>query len=271
MNNNNRSSSLKPVLNKLYTRFNDQKFISPDPLQFIYDYESESDREIVGLIASSLAYGNVKQICKSISVVLSGIQAPTNFLKNSSTQKIKNSFIGFKHRFTTGDDISNLLLAIKRNIEKYGSLKNCFMESFNTTDISIIPALEEFTIKLTKSVQKDNFYLLPKPSNSSACKRMNLYLKWMVRKDNVDPGCWSEIPSSMLIVPLDVHMHKICGRLEFTGRKTADLKTALEITDMFKKISPNDPTKYDFALTRLGMQNTGEITKFYNDCGITVH
>lgn len=265
---NNRISRLKPVFNNLYHRFNNQKFVSPDPLQFLYDYESESDREIAGLIAAALAYGHVKQICKSVLVVLSKFQTPSEFLKDSSTRKIKNSFKDFKHRFTNGDDISNLLLAIKRNIKKYGSLENCFMDGFNNTDASIIPALEEFTVKLTKSVQKENFFLLPKPSKKSACKRMNLYLKWMVRKDNVDPGCWAKIPRSKLIVPVDTHINRICGRLGFTNRKTADLKTALVITDMFKQLSPNDPTKYDFALTRLGMQNTDEIDKFYKDCGI---
>jgi len=270
MTDNNRVLLLKPVLNILYKRYNDRKYISPDPLEFIYKYKSHSDREIVGLIASSLAYGRVRQICTSVSIVLSKIHTPSEFLKNSSTRMIKNSFTDFKHRFTTGDDISILLLAIKRNIETYGSLENCFMSGYNPADPTIIPALEEFTIKLANSVRLDDFCLLPKPSKNSACKRMNLYLKWMVRKDNVDPGCWSNIPRSKLIVPLDTHMHKICGRLGFTQRKSADIKTALEITGMFKQISQNDPTRYDFALTRLGMQNTDEINVFYSNCGINM-
>ncbi len=106
-------------------------------------------------------------------------------------------------------------------------------------------------------------HLVPSPEKGSACKRLLLYLKWMIRKDDVDPGGWNLDPSK-LVVPLDTHMYYITSKLGFTNRKSADLKTALEVTDVFKKISPNDPTKYDFALTRLGIKNELDRDEFIN-------
>ncbi|MFC1474950.1 TIGR02757 family protein, partial [bacterium] len=96
-------------------------------------------------------------------------------------------------------------------------------------------------------------YLTPAPRRGSACKRMNLFLRWMVRRDDVDPGPWTDVPASKLVVPLDTHMHRISSGMGLTSRKQADLKTAIEITDAFRAISPEDPVRYDFALTRLGI------------------
>ncbi|MBW2545477.1 MAG: TIGR02757 family protein, partial [Deltaproteobacteria bacterium] len=95
---------------------------------------------------------------------------------------------------------------------------------------------------------------VPLPAKGSACKRLNLFLRWMVRRDDVDPGGWDDIPPSKLVIPLDTHMHRICLAFGFTKRKQADMKTALEITDSFRAIVPDDPVRYDFALTRLGIR-----------------
>ena len=99
---------------------------------------------------------------------------------------------------------------------------------------------------------------MPCPSGGSACKRLNLFMRWMVRCDEVDPGGWEEIPASSLVVPLDTHMYKICRALNLTGRRQADLRAAVEITKAFKKVAPDDPVRYDFALTRLGIREETE-------------
>ncbi|MCD6487215.1 MAG: TIGR02757 family protein, partial [Syntrophobacterales bacterium] len=104
--------------------------------------------------------------------------------------------------------------------------------------------------------------LLPSPAKGSACKRLNLFLRWMVRHDDVDPGGWDDISSSKLIIPLDTHMHRICLALGITKRKQADMKTALEITRSFQVMAPHDPVRYDFALTRLGIRKDTDITSF---------
>ena len=110
-----------------------------------------------------------------------------------------------------------------------------------------------FAKKLTAGKNKPG-HLVALPEKGSACKRMNLFLRWMVRNDNVDPGGWADVPLSKPIVPLDTHMHKIGLKLGFTSKKQANMDTALEITNVFKKFVPDDPVKYDFSLTRFGIR-----------------
>ena len=267
---NSKLNRLKPALDDIYNKFNDGNFISPDPLEFLYHYNNISDREIVGLIASSLAYGRVQQICRSVSTILERMPSPFTFLTNATSDTLSNLFSDFKHRFTNGDELSAMLISVKRIIENYGSLESCFMNGMSKDDDTILPALGNFVCNLKESANGEIKYLLPSPKNKSACKRLNLFLKWMVRCDNIDPGGWRHIPKNKLIAPVDVHIHRICGNLGITKRKTADLRTAIEITNAFKKIAPDDPVKYDFALTRLGMRNNGEIDEFYHSAGVDI-
>ncbi|MCL6086971.1 MAG: TIGR02757 family protein, partial [Actinobacteria bacterium] len=217
------------------------------------------DREIAGLIASLLAYGRVSQILKSVSIVLNIIKEPFKYLNSSSEKDIRSDFKYFKHRFTDEDDISSLLLASKEIINEYGSLNNCFYSCMNENDDSILPALRKYIKKLGGKINNNFNSLISMPDGSSAFKRFNLYLRWMIRKDNVDPGGWENIPASKLIVPLDTHMYKICLGLKFTDRKQADIKSALNITNRFKAYAPLDPVKFDFALTRLGMNKDKDL------------
>ncbi|MCK4719805.1 DUF2400 family protein, partial [bacterium] len=109
-------------------------------------------------------------------------------------------------------------------------------------------------------------HLLPDPGKGSACKRMNLYLRWMVREDDVDPGGWGKVSRSRLLVPLDIHMFRICSMLNLTCRKQANLLTVMEITNAFREINPDDPVKYDFAITRLGIRDELNPGTFINRC-----
>ena len=244
---------LAETLEELYESYNDRKYVHPDPLEFLYDYDNLKDRELVGIIASLLAYGRVSQILKSVQKVLDIIGEPYNFIVNSKDYEIKSCFKNFKHRFTTEDDISNLLIALKRVLLEYGTLSNCFSSFYKEDDKSVLPALNGFIKILGEKIDYRYNSLISRPFGNSAYKRFNLFLRWMVRKDNVDPGGWDNIPKSKLIVPLDTHMYRICSNLNFTDKKNVSLSTAIEITNCFKEISPNDPVKYDFALTRLGM------------------
>lgn len=245
---------LKEELDRLYLYYNDRKFVHPDPLEFLYDYDDIKDREIAGLVASSLAYGRVKQILKSVAAVLAKmLPAPSVFLKQSSQDLIYRTFYDFKHRFTTGAELSCLLVNIKNVIIKYGSLNACFTAGLKKGDKTVLDAALNFADKLNASQNKRCNSLMPSPAGGSAFKRLNLYLRWMVRRDRVDPGGWDNISRSKLIVPLDTHMHRISLRLGLTKRKQADIRTALEITDSFKRFDKEDPVKYDFALTRLGI------------------
>lgn len=252
---------LKEELDRLYYYYNDRKFVHPDPLEFLYNYNSVNEREIVGLIASSLAYGRVTQILRSVSAILiKMVPSPLKFLEKSSQDVIYKTFSNFKHRFTTDIELSCLLVNIKNLMLKYGSLNDCFIAGLKKEDKNIIPAVLNFAKILNSSQNNRCNSLIPSPAGGSAFKRLNLYLRWMVRNDNVDPGGWQGISGSKLIIPLDIHMYRISKKLGFSKRKQADIKTALEVTDALKGFDKDDPVKYDFSLTRLGMNKVSQIS-----------
>lgn len=256
----------KDKLDQLYDYYDSREWVHPDPLEFLYDYPSLKDREIVALIASSLAYGRVVQILKSVSIILDKIgNSPWSFIKSASYGSLNSMFKDFKHRFTTGDDLVLMLLGIKHVIKKYGSLYECFLKGMNENEDSVLPPLSFMVEELRKPLNGDNSILLPLPDKGSACKKLNLFLRWMVRKDNVDPGGWDRVDPSRLIIPLDTHMHRICSMMDMTCRKGADMRTALEITKVFRKIAPEDPVKYDFALTRLGIRDDSDPDSFIDN------
>ncbi|MGD9335046.1 MAG: TIGR02757 family protein [Desulfobacterales bacterium] len=245
---------LKKKIDSLYNQYNRRGYVHPDPLEFLYLYKEIRDREIVGLIASSLAYGRVKQILKSVSFVLDMMKpSPYIFIKHSSYRSICKAFEGFTHRFATGDHVAELLWGIKSVVAQFGSLNKCFSHGLSPDDDTVIPAMIFFTGQLTAGKSKPG-HLVALPEKGSACKRMNLFLRWMVRKDRVDPGGWKNVPLSKLVIPLDTHMHKISLKLGLTAKKQANMNTALEITHCFKQLVPHDPVKYDFVLTRLGIR-----------------
>ena len=258
---------LKKKLDNLYNKYNRRKYVHPDPLEFLYLYKEIREREIVGLIASSLAYGRVAQILKSVSFVLDKMNpSPFIFLKDSDYKSIYNAFDGFKHRFAGSGELTALLFGIKTVINRFGSLHECFLAGFSKNNENVIPAMTFFSTQLTSEKNKPG-HLVAIPEKGSACKRMNLFLRWMARKDRVDPGGWSGIPLSKLIIPLDTHMHRISLALNLTKRKQANMHTALEITSAFKKIVPEDPVKYDFALTRFGIRDDLDIDYIVDKAG----
>jgi uncharacterized protein (TIGR02757 family) len=255
--------NIKKNLDKLYIKYNKKKFVHPDPLEFLYNYHDLRDREIAGFIASSLAYGRVAQILNSVSGVLDKMgSSPYVFLMDSTPSSVDKTYYGFKHRFAGCENFSAMLTGLKRVLEKYGSLYECFLMGVAENDETVQNGLEFFTKKITSGCNCNQGHLIPVVEKGSACKRLNLFLRWMVRKDDVDPGGWDKIPPSMLIIPLDVHMHRIGRLIGFTDRKQADMSTALEITSGFRKLVPDDPVKYDFALTRFGIRSDMNIDDF---------
>jgi len=250
---------MRERLEALYARYNHRRYVHPDPLEFLYDYPDPPDREIAGLIASSLAYGRVAQILKSVSIILERMHhSPRLFLMETSQKKLQTAFSGFRHRFTTGEEVSALLLKTREQIEQHGSLYRSFLTCLSRDDDTVIPALSIFVKRFNGDKDDSKSSLMPAPDKGSACKRLNLFLRWMVRKDDVDPGGWDGIPASKLVIPLDTHMYRICSGLDMTCRKQADMQTAIEITEYFRDISPEDPVRYDFAITRLGIRKDAD-------------
>ena len=260
---------LKKKLDILYNQYNRRRYVHPDPLEFLYSYKEIRDREIAGLIASSLAYGRVAQILKSVAFVLDKMNpSPYLFLNDLTYKSIYNAFDGFKHRFAGSGELAALLFGIKNVINRFGSLHECFLAGFSEDDENIIPAMTFFSTQLTAAGKKPG-HLIALPEKGSACKRMNLFLRWMVRKDEVDPGGWAGIPLSKLIIPVDTHMHRLSLFLNFTKRKQANMYAALEITSGLKKIVPEDPVKYDFALTRFGIRDDMDVDDFIDQVKYT--
>jgi uncharacterized protein (TIGR02757 family) len=229
--------------------------VHPDPLETLYAYPEPADQEIIGLVAAGLAYGRVGQILSSIGAAIAVLgPSPRSFLDGNSARSLASRFADFRHRFTSGTELSALLAAVKRAVADHGSLELLFRSGFDPGDDTVLPALSRFVAVLRALAPLPCPSLLSSPDDGSACKRLNLYLRWMVRRDAVDPGPWRGIPASKLVVPLDTHLFRIGRALGLTVRRQADLRTALEITRGFARIAPRDPVRYDFALTRLGIR-----------------
>ena len=241
-------------LERVYARYTRAELISPDPLEFLSRYPNPADRELAALIAACFAYGNVKQILKNVNGILAHMPGgPHAFITQTPPAGARRTFKGFRYRFTGAEELCDFLDAIKRVLKKHGSLENCFLCYYRQDEDTVLAALRGFAHELRGGA--DLHSLVPDPAKNSALKRLNLFLRWMVRKDAVDPGGWERVSPAQLIVPLDVHMHRIARKLGLTKRNAADMKTALEISRAFKKCCPHDPIKYDFCLTRFGIRD----------------
>lgn len=251
----------RPLFEKIYRDYNRRIYVSPDPLQFLYDYESAADREVVGLLASGLAYGRVAQILKSVSRLLEALGPhPAEYLKSTERADYEASLCGFVHRFTDCAAICSFLDATGSILRDYGSLEALFVSGWHG---DMREAMERFSSEFCRRAGCEDLFLLPRPSKGSACKRLALFLRWMVRRDDVDPGGWNGISPADLLIPLDTHMFNITTTLGLCSHHSANGKAAAEITENFKKISPDDPVKYDFALTRYGIREEMTVEELF--------
>jgi uncharacterized protein (TIGR02757 family) len=244
-------------LESLYAKYNRKRYVHPDPLEFLYAFADPSDRELVALISACLAYGRVHQILKGIRACLDIMgNSPRRFLLSSNESSLAMAFAGFNYRFTRGHEMARFMTGLKRAIERHGNLEAVFSAAPDATGAQgTISRLKKGVDELLSLAGLPRSYLLPDPAKKSACKRLFLFLRWMVRADRVDPGGWSAISPADLVIPLDTHMFHIATDLGLTSRKQANLATALEITRAFARLSPSDPVKYDFVLTRFGIRD----------------
>jgi uncharacterized protein (TIGR02757 family) len=265
----------KALLDSLYKRYNRRELIAPDPLQFVYKYRRRSDREIVAFLSAALAYGRVEQIQKSLTNLFARMGASPYDFVIAFNKTRRQKLTSFKHRFTTGDDIADLLTLFKKVLRQYSSIEKFFLVGYDPNDANIIPALTSFCHSLCQMHAKNHdgriggiSYLLADPSKRSPCKRLNLFLRWMVRSDDVDPGLWKSVDKSKLVIPVDVHMARLCKILQLYDQKTVSLTAATAITESFAQIESSDPVKYDFALSRIGIVEncTGHLHKRCEGC-----
>lgn len=251
---------LKKKLDYHY-RYFDKSKISPDPLEFLHRYCNYHDIEISGIISSVFAYGNIKQIMSTLEKIHSIMKYnPYEFVRNYKIEKGIEDFVRIKHRFYSSIDIANLFKALNKIYSEYNTLQEFFIIENAASEIVIRKLIASFSkriiglINIHDSASHGIKFMFPDPYKGSACKRMNLFLRWMVRKDDLDFGLWNRIPAAKLIIPVDTHIAKICRNLKLTRLKNVSWKMAEEITQNLKKFDPNDPVKYDFAICHIGMR-----------------
>ncbi|MCW8803075.1 MAG: TIGR02757 family protein [Ignavibacteriaceae bacterium] len=251
--------NIKNKLEYHYKAFDKSK-LEPDPLQFSHKFKDENDIEVMAFIASVFAYGNVKQIVNTLNRFLAiANNKPYRFIQSFSTN---NSKLGnFIHRFYSTEDILQLFQLLNLVYNEFGSLKKLFLTGYQEVDSNTKNAITNFSNHFLQKAQDEYGtlsrvlkFMFPLPEKGSACKRMNLFLRWMVRKDELDFGLWREIPTSKLIIPVDTHVARICKQLKLTKRKIVSWQMAEEITYNLKQFDPNDPIKYDFAICHIGMR-----------------
>ena len=270
-------SSLKTILNRFYRGYNFKERLKHDPIEFPHRYSTPEDIEIAGFIASCFAYGKVELFKPVIEkILIPGSSHPANFFKNFTLKKDSKYFKGISYRFNEEKDILCLIYMLSKTLKKWGSLKNLFYQYYKPEQDDIGEALNNFVDFFlgihTKPIYGKNIkpngltQFFPMPEKGSACKRMNLFLRWMVRTKDVDFGIWDKVPSSKLIIPLDTHIAKISRCLDLTKRISSDWKTAKEITESLKKLDPRDPLKYDFALCHHGISGLCKGKKSITAC-----
>lgn len=245
----------REILDNLYNQFNKKEF-TDDPIKIVHYYKYDYDKEIFAFIASLYSYGNVKQILNTLQKIkLIMGSSPYDFVLNFKNSNV----INLVHRFNTDKDFENLVRILKKILYEYLSLKNLFLTNYNPADENIKYSLHKFVNvlldighKVTNGKMSDGLrFFFPDPIKNSSCKRLNLFLRWMVRKDKIDLGLWNEIDKSKLIIPLDTHIINVAKMFSLTKFSSPSWKMAEEITNNLKKFDPKDPVKYDFALMHL--------------------
>ena len=257
---------LRERLDALVATF-DPSTITPDPLELVLRYSDALDQEVAGLLAAAFAYGRADIIVANIGRVLDAMQpSPFAYVSTFDRKRATADFAGFAHRFHKTPELVDLLQRIAGAIANHGSLGELFRSCYRDEDDDIGPSLARFVEKLcgtdthvcartgkSAGATKALHYLLTNPKDGSACKRMNLFLRWMVRRTPPDLGIWDFVDPAKLVVPLDTHVHRIAAFLGLSSRKTPDWKTARAITDRLAKFDRADPIRYDFAICRLGI------------------
>lgn len=249
---------LKEMLDKKVAKHNSLNFIEDDPILVPHRYAVQQDIEIAGFFSSILAWGNRKTIIsKSLELMQLMDNHPYDFIKNHQ-EKERKSFLNFKHRTFQATDILYFLDFLQRHYSKYSSLESAFIVSEGNGDYDQKVALVSFHNYFFdhENAPARTKKHISTPQKHSTCKRLNMFLRWMVRDDEagVDFGIWKNIPKSKLMIPLDVHVEKMSRDLGILTRKQRDWTAVEEITKNLRRLNPDDPTIYDFALFGMGIE-----------------
>ena len=240
----------KLYLDELTKTYETKDFIKDDPVQFPHRFNKKEDVEIAAFLASIFAYGKREVFVSKLNILFEKMNNnPLEFVLNFD----ENNHIldDFDYRFSVGIDIVQIVLILKLLYTSGESLEALFKygwkQSHNVKEM-LVCAVDYFYSRVTLPVTKGFYHLLPNPAKNSACKRLNMFLRWMVRDGEVDLGIWKFMPKSELLIPLDVHVAKISRKLGLLTRSQNDYKALLELMENLKKFDSKDPVKYDFAM-----------------------
>jgi len=251
------TQQLKDFLDKKVKEYNQPSFIKDDPICVPHLFTRKQDIEIAGLFAALFAWGNRTIIIKKSRELLVRMDnAPHDFVLNHTDPDLKK-LIGFKHRTFNDTDLLYFISFLQFHYVNHASLETAFFQTMNKTDNNIENGLNGFYRYFfsLESVPARTKKHIASPAKNSTCKRLNMYLRWMARRDKkgVDFGIWRNISPSQLICPIDVHVARVASRFGLLTRKQVDWLAALELTSYLKQLDEEDPAKYDFALFGLGV------------------
>lgn len=257
-----RARYLKKLLEETHERFVHSNEVMNDAITPALKYMRANDREFAAFICAVLAYGKVSHIQASVQKVLEPLgKKPIEYLLGLNHREMKRMYKNWSHRFNSSNDIVLLLSLLQQIYSRYHSLENFVAPNASEP---VHELLERFISKMTKlsptpfskfpQEGASFWFFLPRPSRGSACKRLNLFLRWMVGTSEMDLGLWTTYSKANLLIPVDTHVLRQAQSLRLTKRKTADWVTAAEITEKLRLLDPSDPTRFDFALCHIGIQ-----------------
>jgi uncharacterized protein (TIGR02757 family) len=252
-------------LDSLYRDFNVADSAS-DPVRLVRPFTDPRDREIAGFCAGALAFGRVASVLNSITTLLAIMGPhPAAFVRRFDPDAAHRELRAMVHRWTRGVDLVALLWILRQMLERSGTLEQFFLEGFDPAHDDVGPALDSFSTRaLTLDIRRAYgttpkragvCYFFPRPSAGSACKRLNLFLRWMVRSDEIDLGVWTRVPAGKLIVPLDTHVIRLGRCLKLTRYTSPGWRMAADITASLRALDAADPVRFDFSICHVGMMN----------------
>lgn len=255
-------ATLKTRLDALYASFNCVDSAT-DPIQLVRRFADPADREVAGFCAAALAFGRVASVLQSISRLYAVMgHSPAAYVRAFNPRRQARDLTPIVHRWTKGEDLAALMIILQRMLQT-GSIEAFFAEGYDPDAPDLSAAIESFSTRAMQTDLRPAYgdrsprpgvaYFFSRPSCGGACKRLNLFLRWMIRSDAVDFGIWKSVPAAKLVVPLDTHVIRVGRCLRLTRYTSPGWKMAAEITASLRKLDPADPVKYDFSLCHLGM------------------
>lgn len=260
-----RATQLTGSLERLYQDYN-QSDSATDPIQLVRPFAAAADREVAGFLAAALAFGRVASVMASIGTLFRIIGPhPAAFVRQFEPGRAHPELRAMVHRWTRGVDIAALLWILRQVLDRSGSIEQFFAEGLEPSDADVGAALDRFATRALALDIRQVYgrpparpgvcYFFPRPSAGSACKRLNLFLRWMVRADHVDLGVWRLVKPAQLVVPLDTHVIRLSKCLRLTRYASPGWKMAADITASLRRLDPEDPVRFDFSLCHVGMMN----------------